>query len=269
MIGAAAAFSVMAVLVKLAGQRLPAPQIVLVRVVLTLALSYLLIRRAGVTPWGHDRRRLVLRGALGFAALSLYYLAITRLALADATTIHQAAPVVTAVVAAVTLGERTGPSGWAALGLGLIGTVVVARPVGLWHGEVDGVGVLAAVGSAVCAGVVYATVRQLAQREHALVIVFYFPLVALPLALPWALPVWVAPTPLEWLVLLGVAVATQLGQVLLTMGLAREPAGRATAVGYLQVVFAAGWGLAFAEVPPWTSLLGAGLILAGVALASR
>ena len=75
---------------------------------------------------------------------------------------------------------------------------------------------------------------------------------------------------IEWLLLGGVGLATQLGQVSLTRGLQSEPAGRATAISYFQVVLAAGWGvLFFAEVPDAWTLAGALLILLGTVAAVR
>ena len=44
--------------------------------------------------------------------------------------------------------------------------------------------------------------------------------------------------------MLGVGIATQVGQVALTHGLHQETAGRATAIGYLQVALAFAWGVA-------------------------
>ena len=106
--------------------------------------------------------------------------------------------------------------------------------------------------------------RELARTEHPLVIVLWFPLVAAPAALPGTLARGVWPAGVEWLLLLGVGVLAQLGQVWLTRGLALERAGRATALSYLQIAFAVLWGwLFFAELPgPWTAA-GAALIAAG------
>ena len=101
-----------------------------------------------------------------------------------------------------------------------------------------------------CSSIAYVTVRQLARTEHPLVIVFYFPLVATPLAIPWAAAEWVTPSAAEVLLLVAIGVTTQVGQVFLTMGLAVERAGRATSVGYLQIVFAMGWQLVvFGDAP--------------------
>lgn len=267
MAAAALFFSLMSVLVKVAGQRLPAQEIVLARVVVTLILSYALVRRAGLSPWGTRRRALVLRGLLGFTALSCYYWTLTALPLAEATTIHHAAPIFTAIGAAVLLGEKTGGPAAAAIALGLAGVALVARPGAALGAGLDPIAVGVALGGALCSGLAYVTVRQLSRHEDPLVIVFYFPLVALPLAIPWTIPVAVWPTPLEWLVLLGVGVCTQIAQVCLTRGLSLERAGRASSVGYLQVVFAVAWGaLVFGEPPGWPTLAGASLIVGGTLL---
>ena len=67
--------SAMSALVKVASVRLPTGEIVLARTIITLVLSYLMVRRAGLYPWGKHQGRLMLRGALGFIALASFYLA--------------------------------------------------------------------------------------------------------------------------------------------------------------------------------------------------
>ena len=62
--------------------------------------------------------------------------------------------------------------------------------------------------------------------------------------------------------LLGVGLFTQLGQIFLTQGLASMPAARATAINYVQVVFAALWGwIGFNEGITPLTVLGALLVL--------
>jgi drug/metabolite transporter (DMT)-like permease len=78
------------------------------------------------------------------------------------------------------------------------------------------------------------------------------------------------PTATELALLGGVGVTAVLGQLYLTRGLQREPAGRATAISYVQVVFAAAWGvLFFREYPDALSLAGAALVLASVLVIAR
>ncbi|MCE9573100.1 MAG: DMT family transporter [Deltaproteobacteria bacterium] len=263
MVVSALGFSVMSMLVKVVSPRLPTGEIVLVRAIITLALSYAMVRRADLAPWGTQRARLLLRGLLGFGGLAGYYLALAHLPIADATVMQNTIPLLTAVLAWWLLGERVGWSVAIALAFGLAGVTLVVRP----HAggiALDPVGVAAALGGAVCSAIAYVTVRKLARTEHPLVIVFYFPLVATPLALPWALAAWVWPSWSDAGLLLAIGAATQVGQVFLTMGLSLERAASATSINYLQVAFAMGWQLlVFGDAPALTTIAGAALILIG------
>jgi drug/metabolite transporter (DMT)-like permease len=261
MAASAFGFSCMALLVKLASPRMPTGEIVFARAVITLVMSYAMVRRAGLSPWGHERMALAFRGLLGFGGLTGYYIALARLPLADATTLQNAVPVLTALLAWWLLGERIGWSTGFAIACGVAGVVLVAHPSGA---GLDPAGVLAALGAVTCSSIAYVTVRKLARTENPLVIVFYFPLVAAPLALPWALASFVVPQPIDWLLLVAIGAATQLGQVCLTHGLALERAGRASSVGYLQVAFAMVWQvLVFGELPTRWTIGGASLIVGG------
>jgi len=260
----ALAFSVMSMLVKLVSTRLPTGEIVLARAVVTLVISYVMVTQAGVSPWGNERGRLCLRGLLGFAALGCYYAALARLPLADATTLHFTQPLLTSLLAWWLLGEKVGWAAAFAIACGLGGVVLVVHPGMPLDSGADPIGVALALASATFSSFAYVTVRQLAKTEHPLVIVFYFPLIATPLAIPWAAYDFVWPSARDWLILGGIGVTTQLGQVFLTMGLAIEKAGRATAVGYIQICFAVLWQLiVFGQTPGLGTLLGAALIIAG------
>ena len=260
MAASALAFSVMSVLVKVASPRLPLGEIVFGRALVTLVLSYALVRRAGVPSLGTQRGRLLLRGVLGFGGLSGYYIGLARLPLADATTLQNTIPLLTALLAWWWLGERVGRTTAVALACGFAGVVTIAQP----GGGLDPLGVAAVLGGALCSAIAYVTIRRLARTEHPLVIVLFFPVVAVPASLPWAIATYVRPQPIDLLLLAAIGTATQLGQVFLTLGLAAERAGRASAIGYLQVAFAMGWQLlVFGTTPSLTTLLGAALIVAG------
>jgi drug/metabolite transporter (DMT)-like permease len=82
--------------------------------------------------------------------------------------------------------------------------------------------------------------------------------------------VWTWHTPLEWLVLLAVGVATQIGQVKMTEALQQETAARATAVSFAQVAFAMAFSvLLFREIPTLTTWAGAALVFVGTLLVAR
>jgi drug/metabolite transporter (DMT)-like permease len=260
----ALAFSIMSVLVKVVSPRLPTGEIVLARAVFTLVISYAMLRRLKLPVWGTKRGALVSRGLLGSGALACYYLAIAKLPLADATTLHFTQPLLTALLAWWLLGERVGWAAAFAIACGLAGVTLVVHPgVPLGDGA-DPFGVTIALASAALSSLAYVTVRQLAKTEHPLVIVFYFPLIATPLAIPWALYDFVWPSAVDWIALAGIGIATQVGQVFLTKALAIEQASRATAVGYIQICFAVMWQIAvFGQLPALGTVLGAALVIAG------
>lgn len=272
MLQGAFAFSVMSMLVKVAGTRLPSMEVVLIRGVITLGLSYWAIRRAGLSPGGNDRKWLFARGLLGSLGLHCYFYSVTRLPLADATVIQLTNPLLVALAAPFFLGEKMRPLEALAVVIGLLGVVFISRPTFLFgepttSAELDPLGLTIAITGAFISALVYLVIRRLRASEHPLVVVLQGPLLTVPLTLPFVWSSWLWPTPFEWLVLLGIGIATQIGQVKMTKALHLEPAARMTAVSYVQVLFAIGFGIVlFAEIPTMFTIIGALAIAMGTAL---
>src|SRR5919198_2870993 len=215
-------FSVMGLLVRVVGERLPSSQIVLARSVAALMMSWLLLRRAGLSPWGNHRPLLVLRGLFGFGALVCFYWSLVHMPLADATVLQYTNPVFTALLAALLLREPLRAIDLASVFISLVGVALVARPRALFGGSaamIEPTVLAVALLGALCSASAYVVVRKARGLDHPLVVVFWFPLVATPLAIPPALRDWVDPTPREWLLLLGGAGGTQAAQGFITHGL--------------------------------------------------
>lgn len=273
MLGGAFAFSVMSLLVKLVGQSLPSQEIVLVRGVVTLVISYATLRALKIDVGGNRRGLLALRGLLGFAAVSCYYTGVLRLPLADATVIHYTSPVFTAILAALLLSEPVRARDALGLTGALAGVLLVARPgflFGSVSGGLDPVGVAFALTGAVVGAFSYVCVRALRHTEHHLVIVLWFGLMGTVGAIPGAALDFQLPTRWLWAGLIGIGLTTHLAQLWMTRGLSLVPAGRAMTVGYVQIVFAALWGVLFfgEQVTVWT-VLGAGLIIVSALSVAR
>ncbi len=284
MISSALSFSLMGVCVKALGGRIPVTEVVLARSVVSLLLSMVMLRQAGLNPWGQRRWLLVLRGVIGTAALLCVFAALARLPLAPATVLQYLQPTFTALLAWLLLRERVGPRVLLAALLGWLAVVLLSSPAELsgLFGPVANLllgqrsaplplaGVVLALAGALLSACAYVSVRALGRSEHPLVIVFYFPLVGLVLTLPAVLIDPVMPTGAESLALLGVGLFTQLGQIGITKGLLGLPAARATAMSYGQVPLAALWGWWFFQEPldPDTALA-AVLVLAATLLSLR
>jgi drug/metabolite transporter (DMT)-like permease len=272
MAGAAFFFSLMSLLVKVAGQRLPPQEMVLARSTIGALLSWYWLRARGFPVWGNRKGLLLARGLVGFAALSAFFYALTHLPLADATVIHYTNPVFTAILAAFFLAESIRARDMGLVLLSMAGVILMTRPGFLFGGieRLDPVAVAVGLTGALCSAGAYVLVRKLARTEEPLVIVFWFASIAALASVPFTIGRGVLPTPWEWVALLGIGVTTQIAQVFLTHGLREERAGRAMAVAYMQIVFAALWGaLFFAEFPDLWGLAGAVLIVAGTAGIAR
>jgi drug/metabolite transporter (DMT)-like permease len=270
MLASAFFFSLMGVCVKAVGSRLPVAEVVLGRAVVSVLLSWWLLRQRAIPIWGKRKGMLILRGVIGTLALACVYAALTHLPLASATVLQYLYPTITALLAWATLREHLAPRLLLAMALGWLGVLVVAQP-GWMTGQSGGglplLPLLLGLAGAVLTALAYVSVRALGRSEHPLVIIFWFPLMAVPLSLPLVLLQPVAPNLQELAWLLGVGLFTQIGQIGLTLGLTRLPAARATTIGYAQVAFAALWGhWLFGEAIGPATGLGAVLILVAALL---
>lgn len=269
MILSAIGFSLMAVCVKFASQEgIPVLEIVAARAFISLILSYADIRYKGIPAFGQQKGFLFLRGFVGTFALICVYYAITHLPLAEATVLQYLYPIFTAVLALFFLKEHIHWHLIASIGLSFIGVLCVVRPAFLFGDtaqDLSYLAILAGVVGAIGSSFAYVLVRKLNQTEDSSVIIFYFPLIALPVSLYLLGETYVVPNWTACIFLVLVGIFTQVGQVGLTKAMKTETASRATAFSYLQVVFAAlfGWAL-FQEVPSSEFFLGALFIMLGV-----
>ena len=270
---AAFLFSLMSLLVKLASQRLPTTEIVLARSIVGTIMGYWMLRAARVPIWGNRKGLLLFRGLAGFGALMSFFYVLGRLPLAEATVLFYTAPVFTAVTAAIFLGERMGPLEILGFAFCLVGVVLVAQPEFFFGGASQGHSLFAiAVGllGAMSGGAAFAAVRELRKTEHHLVVVFYFPVISLLLCVPLMAGNVVVPTATGWLLLIGIGVVMQIAQIFLTKALNLEKTTRAMSVSYLQILFAAQWGILFlGELPNVLSIAGAVLVIAGTVVVTR
>jgi len=267
MLLSALGFAIMGALVKVAGAAgVPLLQIIFVRAAISLLLSLADTWRLGLHPLGTHRGLLLTRGVVGFLSLSCVYYAMLHLPYAEATVLQYLHPIFTAILALAFLGEIPARRTIICVLFSIAGLLVLLSPAlnPTDLGALPLGAVLAGVAGAFGSGVAYTVVRKLAGQEHPSVIVVYFPLVCLPATLLLGGADFIWPGWLTLLVLLGVGVFTQVGQVALTRAMAVDTASRATSLSYVQIIFAAVLGVIFfGEIPALTTYVAAGLILTG------
>ena len=268
MIISALGFSMMGLFVKLASLRgFPVLEIIAVRAGISLVLSYWDIKRARVRAFGFNRKLLVLRGVLGFLALLAVYTSLTLLPLAEATLIQYLHPLFTAILAWHFLKEPISRETTLCLLLAILGLLIISQSQSVEAQKISAVALSIAVAGAAMSGGAYTTVRYLSKTEHPSVIILYFPLICFPLTILLGWQDFIIPTGSDWLILFAIGVFTQIGQIGLTRGIALETAGKAAAISYIQIVFAAILGImVLGEKLSVNTIIGSVFIVSGLAV---
>ncbi len=216
----------------------------------TRSFDFLRARRPGL--------QLIRAGAL-FGATSTFYVAITKMQLADASAIQFLAPVLVTALSGLVLGEHVGPRRWAAVGFGFIGVLVVARP---GFGELGWDALLPLATAALLA--VYMTMtRIIRSKDNAASTTFYstaLGAVVLSMIVPFH---WQALEPTQWGLMVVMGGAGAIGHFMLVKAFHSAEASMLAPFTYSQVVGSILWGLlVFGDVPSIWTLGGAGIVVA-------
>jgi len=259
-------FSIGSLLIKVAGVRLPAMEILFFRAVIGVGLCWCIVRQAGVGMFGHRKLMLFLRGLLGLVALTAEFYSIIHLPLADALSILFSFPVVVAVFAWVLMGERLSKGGFFSIFATIAGVALVSKPAmifGTGH-NLDPFALSVSFLGVFLTAAAVLTIRSLAKTEHPAVVMLYPPMFIVLFA-PLMAGDWLMPTMYEWGAVLGVGLFMNAGQYYMTKGYAIESAAKVSGVSCLEIVFAAIWGMMFlGEIPDLWTMGGAALIVLGV-----
>lgn len=267
MILSALGFALMSACVKYVGQYgIPVFEIVAARALVSLIISYIDVKRKRISVWGNNRPLLLLRGVVGTIALICVYYAVTTLPLAEATILQYIHPVFTALLAVLFLKERVQFSTLVCIVLCLLGVFTMVKPT-LSVSSASALpmmSVIIAICGAFLSAVAYVIVRKLSTTEDPSVIIFYFPMVALPVSLLLIGDNFIWPSLSITLILVLIGIFTQVGQIGLTKAMQTQAAGKASAYSYVQIVFSIILGVIFfGEVPSGWTYLGGSLIVLG------
>ena len=242
---------------------IPAIEIVFFRSLVTLVISALMIKRLGISFLGNNKLILFLRGLFGLVALSLYFLCLQKMPFASAVTIMQLSPIFTAILAIFILKERVALPQWFFFLVSFAGVAIIKG----FNPDMPILYFLLAILAAFISALAYNMIRKLKDTDHPLVVVFYFPLIALPVAGILTYFKWVQPNMMEYLILIGIGISTQIAQVNMTKALQLEEVAKVSIVRYLTIVYAIIIGYVFFKDDyGWITLLGISLVVCGVLL---
>ncbi len=214
-----------------------------------------------------------LRSLLGTVSMFLNFAALARLALADATVIGYASPLIAVCLAFLLLKERVGVYRWSAVAIGLFGVFIILAPhlasgaiVAAFTGSGSDArvsqGMLLALAGACCSSCAMIQIRRLTQTESTGAIVFYFTAFSTLLALLSAPFGWRWPGLENMLVMVLTGCLGGVGQILLVQSYRTVEASLIAPFEYTTILWAVliGWFL-FGDAPNITVYVGAAVII--------
>ncbi len=255
-------FSLMKVCVKLI-PHIPAIEIILFRSVISLVICVYYLNKQKVSVWGNNKPVLILRGVVGAIALITFFTLLQQIPLATATTLQYLAPIFTAILGIFLVKEKVKPVQWIFFALSFAGVIMVQG----FDSRISHKHLIMGIIASLFMGLAYNFVRKLKNSEHPLVIIFYFPLVMLPVTGIWSATIWVQPEGWDWLILLAVGLCTQIAQYFMTKSYQSEEVSKVSIINYVSIIYALtfGW-LIFDETFNLMTYAGMGLVLVGVVL---
>jgi len=255
-------FSLMNLSVKML-PHIPAIEIVFFRSLVSFVLSWLILKRKKIPLFGNNKKLLISRGVTGALALMMYFYTLQRIPLATAVTLQYLSPIFTTLIGIYFVRERIRWLQILFFMLSFAGIVMIEG----FDPRLTVVFTLIGVLSAFFSGISYNIIRRLSTSEHPLVIVFYFPLVTLPVAGIWSALTWVQPKAWDWALLILVGVLTQFAQFYMTKSYQNEKLANVANLNYLGIIYALGLGYVFFEETfSLLTFLGMALVLVGVIL---
>ncbi|OLP61885.1 hypothetical protein BJF93_19570 [Xaviernesmea oryzae] len=272
-------FVCMSTLIKAAGSTIPTGQITFYRSVFAIVpIVLFLIWRRELRTALHTRdfKGHVLRGFVGILAMSCGFYGLQHLPLPEAIAIGYAMPIFAVLFAAVFLKETVRLFRWTAVGIGLLGVVVITWPrLTLLRdggmGASEATGALAVILSACLGAMAMILVRKLVHSERTHTIVLYFSLSASVFSLV-SLPFgWEPLSPRAFLLLMAAGFCGGVAQLLLTESYRFADMSTIAPFEYTSIVLGLGFGyVLFGDVPTPTMLLGTALVVfAGIVIILR
>ncbi|SLN45337.1 DMT family transporter [Ruegeria meonggei] len=205
-------------------------------------------------PW-----LVLLRSALMVTGMSCAFYAFSVLPLAEVYSLLFSFPLIVTVLSIPILGEVVRAQRWAAVGVGLIGVLIVLRP-----GTTDiTLGHLAALTAAFCSAFASVLVRKIGNEERSAVLILYPMLLAIAVMSLAQPAVYLPPSLLHLAMMALVGVFSVIAQHLIIMAYRAAPAGVIAPSQYSQIIWATIFGMAFfGEKPDGWVAVGASIIIA-------
>lgn len=205
------------------------------------------------------------RAGVNSLSMLTWFTALSLIPLADATALNLTGPLFVTLGAMVAFGERVGVWRWTALGLGVVGALMVIRP----GFEEVSLGALLTVTGTALAAISKLCAKSLTRTDDTTAIAFYVQFLMAPITLVPALFVWQTPNLEQLLILMIIGALGGVGHLFAVKAYAIADISFSEPLVFTRMVWATIFGyVAFSEVPDLWTWLGAITIIAATTIIS-
>ena len=225
-------FMVVKIFVKML-PHIPPMEIVFFRCLISFLITYYLLKRKGHNILGTNRSLLMMRGIFGTIGLYCYFVILQEIPLATASTLIYFTPLFTSLVGVFLLREKMSIIQWVLLLIAFFGIILIQG----FDSRVNIFYLLIGLGGSLCAAFAYSIIRYLRDKEHSLVLMIYFPMIAFPIGGLISIFNWVQPNLIDLSLLILIGVFTQFAQYFMTKAFQSEKVSKVSIVSYSELVF--------------------------------
>ncbi|NLD19478.1 MAG: DMT family transporter [Clostridiales bacterium] len=258
-------FSSMQIAIKMSGNTVPLMEQVFFRNIVSLIISFIIIKRTGGLLFGTKEHQplLFVRSSFGFFGLVAMFYASAHANQGDVSTLMKLSPFLITLWAAIFLKEKIQKVQLPALLIAFAGAAFVANPA--FNSNLFPL--FMAFLCAIFSSVSYTLLAYFKNKVDAMTIIMHFSTFCVLATLPFIIYDFTIPTLKEFFLLILIGIFGGLGQIALTYSYRMAAAAEISIYNYSGIVFSIILGYFFLdEVLDITSFIGCGLVIAAAAI---
>jgi drug/metabolite transporter (DMT)-like permease len=208
----------------------------------------------------------LVRSFFNAGGITTWYIAIAIIPLADATALALISPLFTTLAAVIFLGERAHLRRWTAMGIGILGALIIIRP----GFQSISIGFLYVILSIILASGSRIFAKQLTKSDQPIAIGAWVALLQIPITFALAVNFWRWPDLTQIIMLFVVGLMAGGAHFTMTMAYNRTDVSALEPFNFIRLIIAALIGyFVFSELPDIWTWVGGGIIIASTTYIAR
>ncbi len=211
----------------------PTLQIVFFRALGSLMITFIYLKKQRINQWGNQKQLLIYRGIVGVTSMILFFWGVHYISLGSAVTLRYIAPLFAGLLAVIYLKETIKPLQWLFFISAFFGVYLIKN----YDASGSNFDVFLVLLAAFFSAVVYILISKIGNKDHPVVVVHYFMLIATLVGGVGSLFFWRSPSLYELILLLSLGIFGFFGQLYMTKAFQNAEAHMVAPFKYVEVIF--------------------------------